>query len=117
VKGVNHSAIFFFAARLALVAAAIFCVFADGFFAFFSPFGFAFGWSFSLRNALSGSKFTCLPPDGDGRPVYRRCSFRFLTLGFTDVTRRALAGDQGKSILRSSMLTASTRTSTRSPRR
>jgi hypothetical protein len=50
------------AARFALVAAAIFCVFAEGFFAerasFFAAFGFCF---FSPRNALSGSKFTFLP--------------------------------------------------------
>ncbi|MCM5338664.1 hypothetical protein MMT22_29675, partial [Escherichia coli] len=37
-EGNDHSATFFFAARFALVAAAIFCVFADGFFAFLASF-------------------------------------------------------------------------------
>ncbi|NYV44945.1 hypothetical protein GS568_00420 [Escherichia coli] len=61
-EGNDHSATFFFAARFALVAAAIFCVFADGFFAFLASFFAAFGFGFfSPRKALSGSKFTFLP--------------------------------------------------------
>ncbi len=79
---------------------------------FFAAFGFVF---FSPRKALSGQSLPFYRPDDACRLFYLHRLFRFLARRFTDVARCAFAGDRLKSILRSSILTASTRTSTRRP--
>src|SRR5471030_790323 len=132
----HYCAAGFFFARLALVAAAIFAVLSEGFLAFFglpslptaltafSFFGLA-GFASSLRKALSGSKFTPFLAVRR-RPALAGVFGRIArSPGFFARSRAVLPSPRGlrlletsaKSILRSSMCTASTRISTVSPRR
>ncbi len=101
----------FFAARFALVAAAIFCVSPMVF--FFSSFFAAFGF-FSPRKALSAQSLSFT----DLTTLAAFCLHRLFA--FSRAVLPTLRGARSleirlKSILRSSILTASTRTSTRSP--
>src|SRR5476651_1512679 len=138
----HYCAAGFFFARLALVADAIFCVWSEGFLAFFglpslptaltafSFFGFAVlagfaAFTSSLRKALSGSKFALFLPERR-RPALAGPFGRIArSPGFLARSRAVLPSPRGlrlletraKSILRSSICTASTRISTVSPRR